>query len=204
MKIQTKLSLFAALTLISIVLFCFIWLESVPIQLGLLLGNTLLMLIRFGGKKLFSEMLLLTPFLLMVTLIYGIFAFFRIAYPAGYWIAFGLTRSALIVSSMFYMQLLLSFVSMEEIQELPLKIGTMKYIILGNLLYKEALGSFAEIGLYMELMPSEQLLKRSFYNKIRFQLGCLLALLGYILSLATLKGKKIDEHIAHCHQGDTK
>lgn len=204
MKIQHKLCIFAVITLAGIVLCCFLYLDSIPLQTGLLLLTAALLLFRLGLRKLMNELLLLSPFLIMVVIIYGIFAVYEIGHPASYWIAFGITRSALLVSSLFYMQLMLSWIRIEEIQELPLKIDTMKYLILGNLLYKEAVTSFHDLELYMQLMPSEQLVKRNYLNRLQFKLGCLLALLGYIISLATQKGEMIDEHITHCYQGDNK
>lgn len=204
MKVSHKLGIFAALIVAGIVLFCFLWLDNVAIQIGLLAINITIMLIRLGLKKFLSEMILLLPFLLSLALIYGILAGFQIGYPAAYWLNFGITRSALLLSSMFFMQFMLAWISIEEIQELPLNINTLKYIILGNLLYKEAVSAFANIELYMRMIPSEQYGKRNYISKLRSKLSCLLALLAYIISLAALKGEMIDNRIYNCSQGDLK
>ncbi len=164
--------------------------------------NLAVLLFRLGYRKFISEILLLLPFLFSLALIYGVLAGFQIGYSSQYWLQFGITRSALLISSMFFMQFMLSWISIGEIQELPLKIGTLKYIILGNLLYKEAVSSFAQIELFMQMIPTEQRNKRGYISSLRFKLGCLLALLAYIISLASQKGEMIDNRISNCYQGD--
>lgn len=198
-----KLCLILLLSLLCIWLFCFHWLDSVPVQSILLLALGTLAFLCLPVRNLLSELRMLIPLGISLFVVYAIFSLFQIGNSRTYWISFGITRSCLLFSSLAYMRIIFHILPMDELLDLPFTIHVMKYIILGHLLYQAAVGSYDEIVAQLEYFPSSQFRSHSFGAALRQRLVALLALMGFLMHLSTVKGEKIDEMIAYCHQKET-
>ena len=182
-----------------VLLFCFIWLESVSAQ-ALGFGFVFIFSLLFiSPGKLLKALWLLSPFILMLTGVYALFALLRIGEGRSYWLHYGLSRTLLFLSTLLFMQLLISRIKIDDLLSFPMSINKLKYIILGKLLFNEAATSYQQLCLFVEFIPTEQRGLKRFLRLLRKKLIVLLALVSYIINEATLKGEMIDERIKHCH-----
>jgi len=195
---RITLSLFALL--IFIVLFCFVWLESVLHQAVGLCAVLVLAACVFGAKKLLHELRNLSLFILFLVVIYGLFALLQIGEGTAYWLHYGITRSSLLINTLLFMQIVVTRIKIDDILDFPLDIHKLKYIILGKLLFIEASGSYAQLCVFMKLIPTQQQRNRNVLWRLRSSLAVLLALLSFTIHEATLKGEMIDERIRCCHK----
>jgi len=186
--------------IVLVVLFCFLWLDSVYFQLGLLgvLLTTVLTILPWQG--IVRELRILIPLLVSLFIVYCIFAIFQIGNSSAYWIRFGITRSSLLISSMLFMRIFFHWLTMDDILNLPFSISVIKYLILGQLLYEVAVDSYNEIMQLMDLFPGDQFKKKNFKATVNKRITSLLALMAYTMSLASEKGERIDEVISHCYR----
>lgn len=195
-----KLIIALAVALTALVLFCFVWLDSVMLQLSFLGMLSLTVLVIFPIKRILTELRLLIPLLVSLFSVYFIFAVFHIGNSSDYWIRFGITRSSLLISSMLFMRIFFHWLTMDDILALPFSISVIKYIILGQLLYEVAVDSYPEIMHLMDFFPGDQFRRKKLKNRIHKSISSLLALMAHTMSLAAEKGERIDELIAHCYR----
>lgn len=197
----------ALLTLLFVaynLLFGMLWLPIWQLQLLALLAITALCLIHLGGLKLLSQIRILLPFVGSLVLIYALFIIIGIS-PAGdsalnYWLAYGLPRVLLLISSILLLRIFVSWMRIEDFYNSGLSIHHLKYLILGRILYRAAFQSYPLIKDWQNLIPTQQIAERSFKQKFRSALTASLALALYVLGEATLKGEMIDNRIANCYK----
>ncbi|MDY0151047.1 MAG: transposase [Candidatus Cloacimonas sp.] len=204
MKPLSRLFTAVIMMLVFIILFCFVWLQSWIIQVAGLLGVIAIAALLFKPKKLGRELLLLAPFVLLLAVIYAIFAIFKIAGSTAYWIHYGLSRTALLLSTILFMHVLISRIKIDDFLFLPWGIQKLKYIILGKLLYSLSFKSYPIMCMFTELIPSEQVSKPKMRERIRSRLISLLALISLIIGESSLKGQMIDACIQHCYPKEQK
>ena len=200
MKPQYRLLLVSLALILFFVFFCFIYLENTPVQLVVLGVVLLLSAWTFKLKGLLKKLYHFLPFILLLFGVYVIFALFQIGHNNDYWIHYGITRTTLLISSLMFIQVLITWLNIDSFLDFSLGIEKLKYIILGKTLYKIAFSSYSELCLLVDFIPSEQCRKITVKRKFYKRLIVLLALITYVLNEATLKGEMIDERILHCHQ----
>ncbi|HQC08833.1 MAG TPA: transposase [Candidatus Cloacimonas acidaminovorans] len=200
MKPQYRLLLVSLALIVFFVFFCLIYLENIPVQLVVLGVVLLLSAWTFKLKGLLKKLYHFLPFILLLFGVYFIFAFFQIGQNKDYWIHYGITRTTLLISSLMFIQVLITWLKIDTFLDFPLGIEKLKYIILGKMLYKIAFSSYSELCLFVDSIPAEQAGKITLKKKFRKRLIVLLALITYVINEATLKGEMIDERIWHCHQ----
>lgn len=201
-----KTRLFLAVLLFCLYAFCFgiLWQNDIPLQLYALAILVLLGIWRMGMRKLMLQLKLIAPFVLMISLIYGIFILLRIS-PQGtesteYWIAYGLPRTALLISSILAFRLSFGIVSVDGLLKMQISIHYLKYLILGRILYTAATNTYPQIREWQELIPSQALPQKGFIHRYRKTLAATLALVLYTMAEATQKGEMIDNRIETCHK----
>lgn len=187
-----------------ITMFCVVWLENWHIQiigLGLALVTASVV---FNPRRLLKELKLLLPLILLLALVYGIFAFFEIGFSSTYWLHYGLSRTALLLNTLLFMQILISRIKLDDFLYLPWNINKLKYIILGKLLYNISISAYEELSCFNELIPSEQEPNPHIKKRIKSRLITLLALISLIIGEATRKGERIDACIINCHAKENR
>ncbi|MFA7223648.1 MAG: transposase, partial [Candidatus Cloacimonas sp.] len=138
MKPLYRLILVALALVLFFVLFCIVYLESLTIQLAMLLIVILFSAWTFSAKGLIKKIYHLLPFILLLFGVYLIFAVFQIGKSRAHWIHYGLTRTTLLLSSLLFMQVLINWLRIDSFLDFPIGIDKLKYIILGKLLYRIA------------------------------------------------------------------
>ncbi|MCB5223545.1 MAG: ECF transporter S component [Candidatus Cloacimonadaceae bacterium] len=207
MSSQIKLSLSLLLLLTILALALVVFMDSLVIQLAFFGALTLSLLALRGFKRWLSSHRLILPFLISLSLVYLLFGILRINTQDGnpgsiaYWLQFGLGRVLLFVNSVLAFQLFFSLISFDELLNLPLKIGLMKYVILGKILFSNAFNSFGDITFHQSLIPSQQRLKQSFPQRFKARLSAVLALLLTLSRESRVQGSQIDNRITACHRG---
>ena len=104
------------------------------------------------------------PFLISLSLVYLLFGLLKVrTQEAGvgsvlYWLEFGLKRILLFANSVLAFQLFFSWFGFDDLLHLPLKISTMKYVILGKILFANAFNSYSDIRFH-RASSSEQTAK---------------------------------------------
>jgi hypothetical protein len=181
-----------------------LWLPNWQLQLLALLAISTLYLIHLGGLKLLYQIKMLLPFVGSLLLIYALFIIIGLS-PAGgsalnYWLAYGLPRVLLLISSILLLRIFISWMRIEDFYNSGLSIQHLKYLILGRILYRAAFHSYPLIKDWQSLIPTQQIAERSFKQKFRSALTASLALALYVLGEATLKGEMIDNRIANCYK----
>ena len=199
MKPLYRLILVALALVLFFVLFCIVYLESLTIQLAMLLIVILFSACTFSAKVLIKRIYHLLPFILLLFGVYLIFAVFQIGKSRAHWIHYGLTRTTLLLSSLLFMQVLINWLRIDSFLDFPIGIDKLKYIILGKLLYRIAFSSYSELCLFVDSIPGEQQKNATLKSKFQKHLIVLLALITYVINEATLKGEMIDERIWHCY-----
>ncbi|HRX76251.1 MAG: hypothetical protein LHW46_01875 [Candidatus Cloacimonetes bacterium] len=185
-------------------LFGILWLSNWQLQLLAMLIIGALSLIFVGWQKCLKQFRLLLPFVGTLVLIYGIFIIFDISpgedTALSYWLAYGLPRILLLISSIYLLRFFISFMRIEDFYDSGISIHLLKYLILGRILYQAAFESYPLIKAWQSLIPSEQLLAKGFRQRFRSALTASLALALYVLEEAVMKGEMIDNRIANCYK----
>ena len=199
-----KLSVLSLLFVAFNVVFGVFLLPDWPLQLLALLLISLLSMIRPGLPKLLNQIKILLPFVGMLVIIYTIFIILGIS-PAGteplsYWLAYGLPRILLLISSILLLRVLISFLRVEDFYRNGLGIHRIKYLILGRILYRAACHSYPKLREWQSLIPGEQNAKPTLRQRFRSALCSTLALALYVLGEATLKGEMMDNRIDNCYK----
>lgn len=79
----------------------------------------------------------------------------------------------------------------------------MKYVILGKILFANALNSYESIAFHQSLIPTQQETKPALAHRLKVRLSAVLALLLTLSRESRLRGEQIDNRIALCHCGKT-
>ncbi|MBM9518583.1 hypothetical protein JWG39_01975 [Desulforhopalus vacuolatus] len=194
-----KLALLLFLALLFICLFCILWLDSGLAQGLALAGISVAGIVRTSPRQFFQELRLFASFVVLMGLFYLIFGIFSLnGHPLSWWSIFAAKRLALFLSTLLTFNVLLSFISMEDIFALPIAVGRKKYLLLGSSLYSTSRNAMENIELHTSLFPENQQQKCSMGGRFRRQLISILTLIFYILREAELQGELMDNRIQHC------
>jgi hypothetical protein len=148
----------------------------------------------------------LLPFIIIMLIVYFILGIigFRISSEASddasfsFWIIYGLNKSIIFINTVFFLQFILSFISINDIMNLPMKIHTQKYFILGRALFVHTIRYMNDIDFHLRLNPEYQkkglTFRQWFYLKLQLSFG----IISMILRESRLKGELIDNRIIHC------
>jgi len=181
------------------VLFCIVWLENTLVQ-ALVLGLVSVAgVINYGFRRMWKNILNLSPFILLLAFVYLLLSIFGFGKPSHYWIHYGLTRSLVLASSLIFMQLVISRLRLDDFLDFPLSIHKQKYVILGIYLYDIAITAYHDLSEFSTYIASNQLGDRRLKTLFRIRLAVVLGLITYIINEATLKGEMLDERIRLCH-----
>ncbi len=179
--------------------------NSIPFQLGSILIVIMACRIRFGFIKLMHDLRLFLPFIITMLCVYVIMGLLGVRVDKMrsdsvlmYWLTYGLTRTSLFINTMFVMQLLLSYISINDILSLPMKILRKRYLLLGRALFVHSVKYIVELEFHLKLMPEYQSKRLSFRQWLRFKLQLSLGIILMILRESKLKGELIDNRIKHC------
>lgn len=206
MKSLTKLILLFLITAMYVYYTGFELINNLPVQLLVLLLVLLLCSIRFRFKKVLNEIRLMLPFITFMLLIYAILGIVGFSFAGNMLsdsrvvsaLVFGAIRCVLFVSTMLFFQFILSFVSMQNILNLPYGMRFKKSMILGRALFIHSLRYLEEMEDFLKLMPEYQKHRLSFRQWYRLKLQLTLALIFMLLRESYLKGELIDNRIRHC------
>lgn len=207
MIIIFKLTVCLLFLLLFIVFPCIVWLDNLIIQITLCFLSCLVLSVRQGIKHLWRELRMLMPFVVTLMLIYGIFGFIGVKAQKEihssilhYWIIFGTNRALLLFSSILYIQILFSFVSIGDIINLPVGINKMKYLILGKSLFDYATKASVDIELHVSLIVVRKIKHSRLRQLINKKLAQILAMIFLVIEESKLGGEIIDNRIRHCHK----
>ncbi len=210
MSTALKLGLALTLLLAILVLALGFYMNVLAVQMACFAALSLLLLGLKGVKRWTAGYRMMLPFLVSLTLVYLLFGILKVRTQEGepgtvlQWLEFGLKRILLFANSVLAFQLFFALVSFDDLLRLPLKIGTLKYVILGKILFANAFNSYAEIKFHHSLIPSEQTAKPALAQRFRVRLAAVLALLLALSRESKLRGEQIDNRIACCHSGKSK
>lgn len=181
-----------------------LWLHNIPVQFIALGLTFLLALPILGPRKVGQQLLILLPFVLMLSLIYAIFILLGISpeasVPLAYWVHYGLPRVLLLLSSLLAFRLCFAYVSVDDLIRSDLGIHKIKYLILGKILYHAAFHSYGQIKMWQELSPGMRQPPKGFKMRFKRALAATLGLVLFTLAEAETKGERIDNLIATCHK----
>jgi hypothetical protein len=199
-----KLYLASIVFLLYCVGFGIIWLHQIKLQFFALVISLLLVILILGIRKLWLQLRILLPFVTMLFVIYASFVLLGIS-PAGtqplaYWIAYGLPRALLLLSSIMMFRLCFALVSVDDLIRSDLGIHQKKYLILGKILYEAAFHSYRQIKLWQQLCPSMKDSPKSLKERFQRALAGTLGLILYTLAEARTKGERIDNLIQTCYK----
>lgn len=204
---MAKMILASVAFLLYCILFGILWLYNIPLQVIALGLSLLLGILILGLRKVWQQLRILLPFVLMLFVVYAIFILFGISpegtAPLAYWLHYGLPRVLLLLSSILTFRLCFAYVSVDDLIRSGMSIHRTKYLILGKILYNAAFHSYAQIKIWQELSPGMRQKPKGF--KMRFQraLAATLGLVLFTLAEAENKGERIDNLIEHCHKEHT-
>jgi hypothetical protein len=192
----------------ALIVYCtgFLIIDQLPLQIFVLVFVLLLCAFRFNIRKVINELKLLLPFVIIMLCIYIVlglagFGFSVKAASESKVISaliFGLIRCALFISTVLIFQFILSFISMQDILNLPFGIRYKKSMILGRALFIHSLKHWEEVEAFLHLIPEYQKTKLSFRQWYWLKLQLTLALFFMILRESYQKGELIDNRIRHC------
>ncbi len=186
-----------------------VYMNSLSVQLVCFAALSLALLVMRGFRRWLAAYRVMLPFLLSLALVYLLFGLLKIRTQEGepgsmlHWLEFGLGRVLLFVNSVLAFQLFFSLVTFDDLLRLPLKIGLLKYVILGKILFANALNSYPDIAFHHSLIPTEQIGKPNLAKRFRVRLAAVLALLLTLSRESRLRGEQIDNRIVACHGGRT-
>jgi hypothetical protein len=199
-----KLFLLSGLFVAYNLLFGILWLSNWKLQLSAMLIVVILSLILLSWQKILQQIKLLVPFVGTLILIYGIFIILNISPDnhdaLSYWLAYGLPRILLLISSLLLLRIFISFMRIEDFFDSGISIHYLKYLILGRILYQAAFESYPTIKQWQSLIPGEQLAEKGFRHRFRAALTASLALALYVMAEAARKGEMIDNRIINCYK----
>lgn len=181
-----------------------LWLERIDLQFVALGGALALCFIALGRRKTFRQLLILLPFVLSLLLAYAVLILLRIspgAEPAfDYWLAYGLPRLLLLISSLLAFRFCASLLSYRSLLHAIPGIRWQKYLILGRLLGKAAFQSYPTLRYWQSMIPSRQISPKGMRQRWRNSLAGALALALYVMEEARHQGEAIDNRIQCCHK----
>ncbi|MFO7659931.1 MAG: hypothetical protein R6V77_03370 [Candidatus Cloacimonadaceae bacterium] len=186
-----------------IILTLFIWIvsfrlmENLPWQFAFLLVLIASGMLRFGLRKWFNELKLILPFILTMLIVYVLIGL--ITAKMRYWLIYGLLRSLNFINTMFFIQLTLSYISINDIIALPLSIDAKKHLILGRALFSHALLQIGNIEFHLRLLHEFQKPRLSLRLWFALRLQQSFAIIIMLLRESKLKGELIDNRIRHCY-----
>lgn len=186
-----------------IILALFIWIvsfrlmESLPWQFAFLLVLIAAGMLRFSFRKWLNELKLILPFIFTMFIVYVLIGL--ITAKLRYWLIYGLLRSMNFVNTMFFIQLVLSYISINDIINLPLSINAKKHLILGRALFSHALMQIGNIEFHLRLLPEFQEPRLSLRKWFALRLQQSFAIICMLLRESKLKGELIDNRILHCY-----
>ncbi|MCB5229879.1 MAG: hypothetical protein LHW44_07450 [Candidatus Cloacimonetes bacterium] len=163
-----------------------------------------LCLLKLGWRKTLKQFKLIAPFAISLFVVYTILILVGFA-PAGqpalsYWLAYGLPRLLLLISSLLAFRWFVSFVDYEGLLKSTSNIHLQKYLILGKILYQAAFQSLPQIRYWQEMIPSAQIPSRGLKHRFNRALASSLALVLIVMEQAESKGELIDNRIQTCHK----
>lgn len=205
MSTTLKLGLALTLLLAILVLVLGVYMDVLAVQAICLAALALLLLGLKGVKRWAAGFRMMLPFLISLSLVYLLFGLLKVRTQEGapgsvpYWLEFGLKRILLFANSVLAFQFFFALVNFDDLLRLPLKIGSLKYMILGKILFANALNSYADIRFHHSLIPTEQTAKPTLARRFRTRLAVVLALLLTLSRESRLRGEQIDNRIACCH-----
>ena len=187
-----------------IILILFIWIvsfrlmEILPWQMAFLFILLSAGLLRFSFRKWIDEIKLILPFIITMLLVYVLIGV--ITTKLHFWLHYGLLRSINFVNTMFFIQIILSYISINDIISLPLNINAKKHLILGRALFSHALLQIGNIEFHLRLMPEFQKPRLSVRLWFSLRLQQSFAIICMLLRESKLKGELIDNRINFCHK----
>ncbi len=202
-----KLALALLLLIAVLAMVLGVFMNNLAVQLGSFAALSLTLLAVKGRQRWFSAYRLMLPFLISLSLVYLLFGVLRVRTPEGEpgsisrWLELGLPRILLFANSVLAFQLFFALVGFDDLLRLPLRIGVLKYLILGKILFANAFNAYDQIIWHQSLIPSEQGVKLSLAHRFRVRLAAVLALLLFLLRESRIRGGQIDNRIACCHGG---
>lgn len=206
MKTIYKLILLFIITVLFIVICNIVLAESLLWQACILLLILSGAWLRFGLARMISEVKLLIPFIalmLVAYLVIGIFGF-RISSQVSehssvnFWIIYGLNKSFMFVNTILFLQIVLSFITIVDILNFPLRINSKKYLILGRALFVHTLQNLGNMELHLRLIPEYQKKSLTFKQWFNLKLQLSYGVISMMLRESHLKGELIDNRIQHC------
>jgi len=180
------------------------YVDNIQFQIITIIVVLLACLIRFGITKMGKEIKLLLPFVITMMCVYALIGISAQFLPfvqgssLGYWLRYGLSRTGLFTSTLFVMQLLLSYITVTDILSLPLPINRKRYLLLGRALFVHAIKYIEELDFHLKLMPEYQSKRLTFRQWFRLKLQLSLAVIVMVLRESQIKGELIDNRIKHC------
>lgn len=206
MKSIVKLILLILILAGFIFLTSYVFIDFLLMQIVFLCISLLISSITLPLKNILSEIKLMFPFVTTMMLIYlllGIIGF-RINQDIPqtqllrFWIHYGLCRTMLLMSNMFFIQFIISLFSINDVFSLPMSIYKKKYLLLGRALFVYAVKNLTELESHLRLMPEYQTKKMTFKKWFFFKLQITMALIIMVLRESQIKGELIDNRIKHC------
>jgi hypothetical protein len=201
-----KLITFFLLLLVFIYESSLLYVDNLSFQIICLCVVLLACLLRFGKTKLINEIRLLLPFILTMLSVYlllGVLGI-RIALINDsqstfmYWLKYGLSRTILFINTMFFIQVLLSYISMQDILSLPMQMNKKRYLLLGRALFVHSIQYIEALEFHLKLMPEYQKPGLTLLQWFRLKLQLSLAVIMMVLRESKIKGELIDNRILHC------
>jgi len=200
--------LFAFILLSLFVFFISIrYLDSLFIQSVALMSLMIIFIVVIGLKGLCSLLKSMFPMLITLYLIYVLFGLTGLKMGQNYigssivfWTLFATNRIMLLLSTLIFIQLLQSVLTMADIFALPFSIKRKKYLILGKALYQRTIQYASEMHLLLDTLPLYQGSSSRFKLVYQKKLAFLLCLIIFALKEAQDLGEQIDNRIMHCFE----
>ncbi len=191
---------------------CILWLDSLWNQTIVFVLISVMFILILSVKKYYYELKMLLPFVTILMVLYLVFGLIGFAgsktslgmSPIEYWMLFALNRIILLFSTVYMIQVLISFCSVDDIIHLPLGMHRIKYFLLGKFLYCYAMRNITEIGFHIESIPSNQYTHKSIRGYMNKKLATILGLLILVMEEAEVEGELIDNRIRHCYFEEEK
>jgi len=162
---------------------------------------------RFTLNKVINEIKLILPFLglmLVTYILMGVLGIKTTGAESGrerimaYWLHYGGCRIILFINTLLYVQLIISYIRIEDIISLPYSMKYKKGIILGKALFRQAIEYVGELEFHLKLLPEYQIKHLSLSQWFKFKLQLTFAVIIMLLRESKTKGELIDNRIKHC------
>ncbi len=159
----------------------------------------ILFILRCSLREFRDHLILFFGFAMTMLLVYLVFGLLKIQdRTLTYWLHIGAGRVLLFLNTMLAFGFLLSFLGLEDILSLPLPPERLKYLILGEILYRAAIRVMPRMRFYVSLFPEFQTGKRGVRREFRAQLITVLGLICFVLREAEIRGEMLDNRLRHC------